>query len=36
MMKKLIIVAAVIAGLSAPVSSTNIIFMLMDDVSEKQ
>ena len=33
-MKELIIIAVIIAaGLSPPVSSTNIIFMLMDDVS---
>ena len=35
-MKELIIIAVIIsAGLSPPVSSTNIIFMLMDDVSAK-
>ena len=32
-MKGLIFIAAIIAGFSPPVLSTNIIFMLMDDVS---
>ena len=32
-MKGLIFIAAIIAGLSPPVISTNIVFMLMDDVS---
>ena len=35
-MKELTIITVIIAvGLSPPVSSTNIIFMLMDDVSAK-
>ena len=33
-MKGLILFAIIITGLSAPVLSANIIFMLMDDVSE--
>lgn len=35
-MKGLIFFTAILAGLSAPALSTNIIFMLMDDVSNTQ